>query len=186
MKSKIKTIEFKEIEKFTFSGGYAVDVDFKYLPTMLKRYEEEFNLEMCPDFQRGHVWTKKQQIAFIEFVIRGGLTGKSIYFNFPDWMGDYNPKDRMVLVDGLQRLTAVLRFMDDKLPILGGYRKSQITGTRWNNIYFRFHINNLKTRAEVLKWYLEMNSGGVVHSKKELDRVQQLLDQEGGLKNVGS
>ena len=43
-KSKIKTIEFEEIEKFTFSGGYAVDVDFKYLRSLRQK---------AHDFSRG-------------------------------------------------------------------------------------------------------------------------------------
>lgn len=38
------------------------------------------------------------------------------------------------------------------------------------------HINDLKTRQEVLGWYIEMNAGGTPHSKKEIARVQSLLD----------
>ena len=40
---------------------------------------------------------------------------------------------------------------------------------------FRWHVNDLSTYSEVLQWYLDLNSGGTVHTEEELNRVQQLL-----------
>lgn len=37
---------------------------------------------------------------------------------------------------------------------------------------------DLSTRAEVLKLYLLLNSGGVVHSTEEIARVRKLLERE--------
>lgn len=42
----------------------------------------------------------------------------------------------------------------------------------------KININNLKTREEVLQWYIDFNSGGTVHSKSEIDRVKKLLEEE--------
>lgn len=42
---------------------------------------------------------------------------------------------------------------------------------------FDFIINDLQTEEEVLNWYLEMNSGGTVHTKEELDKVKHLLEE---------
>ena len=39
-------------------------------------------------------------------------------------------------------------------------------------------VNNLPSRAAVLRWYIEINAGGVVHSDEEIDRVRQLLANE--------
>ena len=39
-----------------------------------------------------------------------------------------------------------------------------------------FNVNNLKTKKEVLKWYLEMNTGGTVHTKDELNKVKGMLE----------
>ena len=44
------------------------------------------------------------------------------------------------------------------------------------HITLKVHINNLKTKKEVLTWYLEMNTGGTVHTDDELDRVRKMLD----------
>jgi hypothetical protein len=40
-------------------------------------------------------------------------------------------------------------------------------------------VNELKTRREVLQWYLDLNAGGVVHTTKEIERVRELLAKEG-------
>ena len=42
---------------------------------------------------------------------------------------------------------------------------------------FLFNVNNLKTRADVLRWYLEMNTGGTPHSKEEIKRVEELYEE---------
>lgn len=38
-------------------------------------------------------------------------------------------------------------------------------------------VNDLKTRAEVMQWYVDMNSGGTVHSAEEIDRVRSLIEE---------
>jgi len=43
---------------------------------------------------------------------------------------------------------------------------------------FVFSMNTLRTKAEVLEWYLQLNSGGVVHTEAELKRVRKLLVRE--------
>ena len=42
----------------------------------------------------------------------------------------------------------------------------------------KFNINSLQTRKQVLEWYLEMNTGGVVHTASEIERVKGLLAKE--------
>ena len=38
-------------------------------------------LQLNPEFQRGHVWTEEQQIAWVEYYLRGGKSGNTIYLN---------------------------------------------------------------------------------------------------------
>lgn len=141
-----------------------------------------YQLQLNPDFQRGHVWTVYQQVAYVEYFLRGGRSGCVIYFNKPSWMGRHNPKpgeyDDFVCVDGLQRLTALRRFLRDEIPVFG-HLCSQIEGRMRmcgavDNLVF--NVNSLKTRAEVLQWYIQMNAGGTVHTKQEIDRVRVMLE----------
>lgn len=167
---------FHDIPQFTREGSYAVDYPLISLVDWI-RDEEKDGLELNPDFQRGHVWTRKQEIAYIEFLLRGGRTGRDLYFNKPSWhlpvaAGAY---DDYVCVDGLQRITAIQGFIGNRFPVFGSffweYRdRMDIMNT------VRVHVNDLKTKKEVLTWYIEMNSGGTPHSKAEIARVSALRD----------
>lgn len=165
---------FRDVPQFTRQPTYAVDVGWNYLRSHL---ESHGDVDLDPDFQRGHVWTLDKQIAFVEFVLRGGDSARNLYFNCPNFqMGGTK---HYVLVDGKQRLTAALAFLDDKVPVFGGHYYSEFEDRPdIMTVRFRWHVNNLKTRAEVLQWYLDLNTGGVVHTDEEIAKVQRMLAAE--------
>jgi uncharacterized protein with ParB-like and HNH nuclease domain len=174
-------MKFTDIPQLTKEGSYQINVLFNMIKGTLKQYKDGqeksgYKFEMCPDFQRGHVWTEQQQVAFLEFLFRGGKSGLVIYFNHPGWQGNY--KGDMVVVDGLQRLTAVLRFLNNEIKVFGHYYDEYEDKNMMNRINLIFNVNNLKSKAEVLKWYLEMNGSGTPHTEEELNRVRGLLEQE--------
>lgn len=72
-----KITKFSDIPIFTRDGSYQVDVDIRHIPGWIKDMEDEMGLELNPGFQRGHVWTRDQQIAWLEFFLRGGKTGNN-------------------------------------------------------------------------------------------------------------
>lgn len=114
-------ISFRDIPAFTSGGSYAVDYPLRDLVSWVQKEVEKSGLILCPDFQRGHVWTEKQQEDYITFLLRGGKTGRDLYFNCPSWnhpvgIGAYND---YVCVDGLQRLTAITRFVNNELRVFG-------------------------------------------------------------------
>lgn len=107
------------------------------------------------------------------YILRGGKTSPLLFNDKNGFNGV--PKD-FVCVDGLQRLTALLSFLNDELPVFG-HKRSQIEGVdrRLRELALTVRVNGLKTDREVLEWYLELNSGGTVHTEEELDRVRDLL-----------
>lgn len=38
------------------------------------------------------------------------------------------------------------------------------------------NINDLKTKKEVLRWYIQMNAGGTPHSDGEIQRVKEMME----------
>jgi Arc/MetJ-type ribon-helix-helix transcriptional regulator len=165
---------FSDIPQYTRDATYKVDVGWDYLPLFYAHSVTKDRLNVCPDFQRGYVWTPEQRVRYIEFVLRGGATGQDIYTNCRGWrLGDSTD---YVLVDGKQRLDAVLAFLSNEFPIFGG-NFFRDYGDRLRTVKHRFHwhVNDLDTRDEVLQWYLDLNSGGTVHTKEELDHVRALI-----------
>lgn len=176
-------MKFEDIEQFTAWGKYSCDVEWNDLEWKLKSYTDNYDLDLDPDFQRGHVWSLDKQIAYVEYILKGGQFSRHIIFNMPGWIKDL--EGQMQLVDGKQRLQAVRLFMDNRLPIFGGHYLKDYQPYRGGgrlkvprSCVFKFYINDLATRKEVLKFYLDLNSGGVVHTPEELDRVRKLLKQK--------
>lgn len=174
-------MRFRDIPQFTDCGTYEIDVPITFIEKNLADYEKTYGLELNPDFQRGHVWSEEQQTAYLEFFLKGGKSARVIYFNCPQFgrVTKECDMENMVLVDGLQRLTAIRAFLNDEIPVFGHYFSEYEDNNRITTLYaLKFHVNDLQTKADVLKWYIEMNSGGVVHSKEEIARVKGLLDAE--------
>jgi len=159
---------------------YKVDVCWNWLERHIASQTEKNEgiapLDLEPDFQRAHVWTEAQQIAYVEYILRGGTSGKELYFNCAGWMRDW--RGPYVIVDGKQRLQAVRRFMRNEIPAFGHLLNEYEDEPDILTASFSWNVAALDNRADVLRWYLWFNSGGTVHTAEELSRVEELLKAE--------
>lgn len=165
-----------------------MDVDWRDMPRFLER-EYEVGFEFCPDYQRGRVWTREQQIAYTEHVIFGGETAREVILvNVGKHLEDYIPnKNKNIillrnysLLDGLQRVTCALSFMKDEFSVLhslrpDGYKWSELDGSIRHNMQFKVRRVVVPTLDEVFKLYLRLNTAGTPHTPEELDRVRQMI-----------
>lgn len=86
----------------------------------------------------------------------------------------------MFCVDGLQRLTAVVDFMDGKFKIFDGrYDQESLLKTAFSprRKHLLFQIYDVKDYGDLIQFYLDLNTGGVVHEESELDRVRKLQQE---------
>lgn len=168
-------MDWRDISQYTRYAAWRADIPWKYLEKTIKDYEIDHDLLFVPDFQRGHVWTQEQQTKYIEYRLKGGQTAKEVYFNHPGWQRDF--RGSMVLVDGLQRITAVRKFMNNEIRAFD-FLYNEFSGRFNLLIGFVFFVNNLRTYKEVLQWYIDMNEGGIVHSREEIERVKGMIKDE--------
>ena len=73
-----------------------------------------------------------------------------------------------VIVDGKQRLEAARAFMRNELPVFGYKIEQYEDKFRFSEADFSVNIAKLDKREDVLKWYVQFNSGGTPHSEEEL------------------
>ena len=172
-------MRFQDIEPFTRHSEWSVTVGLGYLLQHVADAENDMGLDLEPDFQRAHVWTEAQQTRFVEYFLRGGLSGRDLYFNHPNWRSVTKLEGPYVIVDGKQRLHALMRFMRNELPVFG-YRLNEYTDSlrQIDSARVQWHVNNLKKKSEVLQWYLSLNFLGTPHTVEELERVRGLLLEE--------
>lgn len=167
-------MRFRDIPQFPHSY-YRIDSDWKYLNEQLEswhRPEMGSPLILNPDFQRGHVWTPEQQTAYVEYALKGGTMGREIYFNCSSWQGKYNTPT--FCVDGLQRLTAAQEFVNDRLRAFG-HLYSEFEDRCMTT--FSLHMLKVKNKRELLKVYLDFNSGGTPHNPAELERIEKMIEE---------
>lgn len=145
-----------------------------------------FNL-FLPPFQRKFVWTKAQQISFMESVFLDYDLGRIVYVNGEKVWG--KPQDHW-LIDGQQRLTTLWRFIHNKFPVWGcyfdetwdeevKYPKGWYTYThdkKEHQLTPKYHLGEARfpvleideDNEEILRdAYNRMNYGGTPHKESE-------------------
>lgn len=165
------------------TARYECDADWSYVNKHLAGWEQDYGgLELNPDFQRGHVWTKDQQINFIENCLRGVVSssGFLLQFNCPNW-DDEKPSDLpkgFQCIDGLQRLTAVQEFLKGNVRPFGLTPEDLLFSSFSikSNFRFRLAVHTFRDKVQLLDHYLAINTGGTPHSKEEIDRVTKLRE----------
>lgn len=166
---------FRDIKLFTSKGTWECDFNLDGVLPQLDKWAREQGLNINPDFQRIHVWTEAQQIAYVEYILRGGMTGRTIYLNNPEWGRGWHRGDEFVLVDGKQRVEALRRFFNNEITAFGGLFSQYTDLPDFLRQGFKINVNNLGSRAEVLQWYLDMNTGGTPHTSEEIQKARELL-----------
>lgn len=169
-------MKFRDIVQFPHCH-YRIHVNLKEVKEHLEHWDRPDmgnSLILNPEWQRGHVWTKKQQIAFMEYFLKGGTTGREIYFNCSSWGGEYNTPT--YCLDGLQRITAALAFFNNEIKVYEHYYKEFEDSCRIIGSDFHFNVMKVKNKKELLSVYLMFNSGGTPHNPKELKRIQEMID----------
>ena len=159
-------------------ANYQVNVAWSYIDQFLAN--NKF-IDENPDYQRGYVWTECQQRQYVEYILRGGTSGRDVYWNCPNWQYQKrNTKwhNTLELVDGKQRLQAVRKFMGNHLKVFGKYLNQYADATTRvrMRIDFVFHVNTLATKKEVVDWYLGMNTGGSIHTEADLKTAYDVLE----------
>jgi len=166
-------MKFRDIPQMS-QANYAVSVSWSYLESWLDHNSSEgTTLEMDPEYQRGYVWSDEQKTAYCEYTLKGGMSGQDIFWNCASWMKKFDSP--VEIVDGKQRISAVLDFLHNKIKVFGHYYKDFEDRLDPIEPRFTFHVNDLEDPIEVVQWYLDMNTGGSIHTEKDLKPAREML-----------
>lgn len=167
-------MHIQDVQPLIPFGNYQIDIPLHHLAGSIQRYIDDYGLQLNPVFQRGHVWTADQQTSFMEFILRGGKT-TPILLNHENW--SKNVDGQFVCVDGLQRITTLLEFMQGNVSVFDGHTIDQIEGITafLRTVYIKIYVNQIPAN-QVIEWYLQLNSGGTPHTEGELNRVRLLME----------
>lgn len=120
---------------------------------------------ILPPFQRPPVWTEAQRVRFIESAWGGYPLGHYVLNTFQ--FG--TPRTDMWLLDGQQRIGAVLAYMADEYPVFGRLYSEldDVHHRRWEmGVQFPHLRTELTDPAECLEVYDRLAYGGTPHEPK--------------------
>lgn len=142
----------------------------------IRDWNKNCRLELRPDFQRNEVWSRAAQIMLIDTILKG-IPIPKIYIE--SIIRDGNTY--RIVIDGQQRLTAILKFVNNQLqlkkPYSGEYenmRFGDLPSEVQNQILrYRIDINEIfnPTDEEIRDLYSRVNKYTVQLNKQELRRA---------------
>lgn len=163
---------------------YSVDINLKdFIKNILcfTNYELSDNItendynklfDAVPKFQRDNdKWTKKMKISYVENLIKGCKPQPLMLYTIGDDL-----QDAMIL-DGLQRTTAIYDFVVGNIKIFGGYSYKDLVDNKIIRIgvTIPIRIYTFNNEAEVVNFYIEMNEN-ITHSSKDIDKARKYLE----------
>lgn len=131
----------------------------------LREGERSLGWFVLPPFQRPPVWTRAQQVRFIESCWLGLPIGAFIYNRVDRFDSPYDAW----LLDGQQRVTAVLDYMADEFPVFGRPFSllTEIDHRKWSmGTAFPSMVTNIDDEAQLREVYDRLAYGGTPHEPK--------------------
>jgi len=156
----------------------------------LQEGERRLGWFILPAFQRPAVWTRQQQVLFIESIWAGLPIGVWIY----NRLENQNSQWDGVLLDGQQRIGAILAYVNNEFRV-HGYLWSELTDID-RRCFAMFHFASLETHiddeARLRDIYNRLAYGGTPHAAADRDTgrrtsyityesVQYAVDLEDGV-----
>ena len=136
-----------------------------YKPSQIYKMFNEGEIYIDNSFQRRYVWEEKHQIALIETILLG-YDIPAIYL----WEQKPDPKTGKTVfsvVDGQQRIGAIVKYIRDEFPLKKKHLISNIKlSTEWQDKRFSELPDNLKT--EIWSYTLNVNMIGSEVSLEEI------------------
>jgi hypothetical protein len=136
-------------------------------------------------YQREYVWGKEQQQALMQSIFNGvPLGGIAVVIN-PDSVEQY-----CEVVDGKQRLTTILKFVNNEFAYIGPQGKSayfrdlDFTSQRlFKTVHLPEHQLLRKDGGEVslaqkLEYFMRINFGGIPQDELHRQKVIKMLEAE--------
>ena len=140
------------------------------------RYCLNDEIDLNPFYQRELVWTKKQKLAYIMAIFEKGIETK------PTFIVNVVKKRKIEVLDGKQRITTLLDFIEDKIKLENGKVFSELSEEDKKTILFhqvrytriiKQGYNNDLTDKEKIELFLEMNELGTKMSDKHIEKIKE-------------
>lgn len=174
--------EFDALERLTDEE----DIFFQYaqrdVMALVYMYFDEMGLDLDVEYQRGLVWTLEQKVDLIKSMFKNIDIGKFCIIKRP-WGDDpHKPATPLLyeVLDGKQRITAIIDFFLDRFQYEGKYFSELHPFDRNHIRHYRISYAETQplTREQKLRYFLKLNTTGVPVDQQHIEKVKKMWLEE--------
>ena len=143
-----------------------------------------FGVDMNPEYQRGNVWTEEQKVKLIDSIFNNINIGSFVFVE-KKWFTDEHQvaSEMFEILDGKQRLTAIIDYVSSKFPYQGKYwhELSPYSRNQFENqgiLVGEMKLNRKDkeyNRKQVIEQFIRLNEGGTSMDKAILEKAKKML-----------
>lgn len=136
-------------------------------------YPYYFGLDFKPAYQRDFVWELKDKVSLIDSIFNNVEIGKFVFIPL-----EYGKQYQYEILDGKQRLRAIMDFYEDRFQYKGKYY-SDISITE-QKFFKNFPVSIAETSENMseeqkLRYFINLNKNGKAMSEQQISKVEGML-----------
>ena len=133
-----------------------------------------FGINFKPDYQRDYVWQLEDKVALIDSIFNNIDIGKFVFIH-----KGYSVEYMYEILDGKQRIRAILDYYENRFPYKGLYFND--LSIRDQDHFEDYNISSAGisnvTREQVLRYFVKLNKHGKIMDKEQIEKVEKMIEE---------
>jgi len=133
-----------------------------------------FGTNFDPEYQRDYVWEQEDKIALIDSIFNNVDIGKFAFIH-----KDFGGKYLYEILDGKQRIRAILDYFENRFSYKGKYFND--LSYRDQNFFENYYILVAEvremSREQILRYFVKLNKHGKVMDKVQIEKVEKMIEK---------
>lgn len=133
-----------------------------------------FGTDFDPEYQREYVWELEDKIALIDSIFNNVDIGKFAFIH-----KGYDDKYIYEILDGKQRIRAILDFFENRFAYNGLYFNDLCNRDKNHFEYYPLSVAEVREsdRKQILKYFVKLNKHGKIMDKKQIEKVEKMIEE---------
>ena len=132
-----------------------------------------FGTDFDPEYQREFVWELDDKVALIDSIFNNIDIGKFVFIH-----KDYGNEFLYEILDGKQRMRAILDFYENRFQYKGLYYNDLCIRDRCHFKEYPVSIAEVSDcdRQQALKYFVMLNKHGRIMDKAQIEKVERMIE----------
>lgn len=133
-----------------------------------------FGTDMDPEYQRDYCWTLEDKVALVDSIFSNIDIGKFVFVH-----NDYGDEYLYEILDGKQRLRAILDYYENRFPYKGKYFNDlSVRDQNWfcDKCIAVAEVSK-SSKKELLRYFLMLNTAGKSMDKNHIKKIFEMYEE---------